>query len=202
MADDDVTKHNDGVLMKLDTAQKIREYAEGLGCNEKQADVFVSSLGKFFEWTGARLLFKGQGGVKTWAMDPTVAAFFKDEYSFLLPAPKAAPAEFEGKSVEIDPAVVASALAGNITAKGKVARAFGDDVEATNLFLKAESKKRDGTVAADDPHKGKTENNPWSALNWNVTRQGSVAKADFALAQRLAKAANSFIGATHPSKAA
>jgi hypothetical protein len=41
--------------------------------------------------------------------------------------------------------------------------------------------------------------NPWSAEAWNITRQGSVARAlGVEKAQQIAKAAGSFLGATRP----
>ncbi len=58
--------------------------------------------------------------------------------------------------------------------------------------------ERPGGKENHDKPKG---DNPWSAEGWNVTKQGSVARADFALATQLAKAAGSYVGATRPRAA-
>lgn len=47
-----------------------------------------------------------------------------------------------------------------------------------------------------------TGNNPWTAEHWNITEQAKVMSQDRAKAEKLAKAANSKIGAISPTKAA
>jgi hypothetical protein len=196
-------ENKESVFHKLDEQRVIADFADSICGSDQQAGVFTASCAKFFEWSGGRLFFKAQGGEKIAAIDPRVKEFFKTEYPFLLPTPKAAPAEFDGKTVDVDPAVVASALAGNFTAKGRVVKAFGD-VAAAELFLKAEAKKQDGDSGKtdDNPHDKDHSENPWAAGAWSLTRQGAIYKSDPALAQRLAKSAGSFIGATKPGKAA
>lgn len=44
--------------------------------------------------------------------------------------------------------------------------------------------------------------NPWSVEGWNLTKQMQTHRSDPALAERLAKSANSRIGAAHASKVA
>lgn len=45
--------------------------------------------------------------------------------------------------------------------------------------------------------------NPWSAAGWSLTRQGSIVKSlGLEAAQRMAKSAGSFVGATGPARAA
>ncbi|MCK1346031.1 hypothetical protein ABIC03_007076 [Bradyrhizobium sp. RT6a] len=51
------------------------------------------------------------------------------------------------------------------------------------------------------PESRATKSNPWTASNWNITRQGEVLKAlGIEKAQGIAKAAGSFIGATKPAR--
>jgi hypothetical protein len=197
-----MTVGNESVLHKLDEQRVIRDFADELCGSDKQADAFVAACGKFFQWTGGRLLYLAPGGEKIAAIDPRVKEFFANEYAFLLPTPKAAPTEFDGKTVDVAPELIESALAGNLTDKGKIVRAF-NDVGAAELFLKAEAKKRDGTNKDDaNPHDKNRTDNPWSPQGWSLTRQGAVYKSDPALAARLAKCAGSYIGATKPGKAA
>ena len=151
-----MTKELDDFFHKQNTEIAIREFADELCGSDKQAAAFTASCSRFFELnSGGGLFFKMPSGEKVSAIrDPRVKEFFKSEYPFFMPPPKEAAAEFHGRTVEVDPAVVASALAGNLTAKGKVARAFGDDVSAADLFLKAEAKKASGGKGddADNPH--------------------------------------------------
>lgn len=198
-------ENKESIYHKFDEQRIIRDFADNLcGDDDNRAGVFVASCAKFFEWSGGRLFFKKAGGEKIAATDPSVKEFFVENYKFLLPPPKVEEHEFNGGTVEIDPSIIESALGGSLTSKGKIARAFGADntssaasraaAEKTELFLKAETKKRGGS---DD---GPKASNPWSAGGWNLTKQMQTHRADPALAERLAKAAHSRIGAAHPSK--
>lgn len=142
----------DRVLRAMDQEIKLRDWAEALGCNERQAAAFVRVFadGKTFEWDGTRMVFHEGGGVTSIATDKNgnALAYLKSEYEFLLPAPKPEPvAGYD--NVQIDPAIVDAALSGHMTSKGKIARALGDDAEATELFLKAEAQKRG--INGNDP---------------------------------------------------
>jgi hypothetical protein len=57
---------------------------------------------------------------------------------------------------------------------------------------------------ANDSTKAKpAKDNPWLGSNWNTTKQGQIVRAlGLPAAQRIAKAAGSFVGATKPAKAA
>jgi hypothetical protein len=100
----------------------------------------------------------------------------------------------------IAPEVVTAARAGNITARGKVFVALGRDQAALDALLAApaaDTKKLD----ADPAFKGKV--NPWRAEYWSKTEQGRIAKTlGVAVAERMARAANSTLGATKPSRIA
>jgi hypothetical protein len=96
---------------------------------------------------------------------------------------------------------------GNMTARSRLTKELGEATateRAKEWGLKgiADFKTRGSRPGGEQQKEKPKGDNPWSAENWNVTRQGSVAKADFALAQRLAKAAGSYIGATKPAKVA
>jgi hypothetical protein len=102
-----------------------------------------------------------------------------------------------------------AALAGNVSAHGRLLRTLG--AEKYQQWCKDHAAKP-GKVAdeaaaaaalanADD----KTKDNPWSSEpgKWSVTRQGQVVRAlGIEAAQRIAKAAGSYVGATKPAKAA
>ena len=91
-----------------------------------------------------------------------------------LPVPPEKPINetFEGRNVTIDRAIVDLALAGNMTAKVQVAKAFGADTsnspaslkasEEADLFLKAEHSKRTKLETGDEKGDPKGTN-PWSA---------------------------------------
>jgi hypothetical protein len=210
------TENKESMYHKLDKQRVIRDFADAIcGDDGKKADVFFNSCSRYFEWSGGRLFFKKAGGEKIAATDPTVKQFFAEEYAFLLPAPKAEEHEFEGVNVTIDPLTVESALGGNITSKGAIAKIFGARPDAsaavqtaaaekTELFLQAERVKRNvGERERDDGGKFKTKaSNPWSLEGWNLTKQMQTHRADPALAERLAKAANSRVGAARPTKVA
>lgn len=110
------------------------------------------------------------------------------------------PHRFIGEAV-IDPAVINAARAGNITARGKVFVALGRDQAALDALLAApaaDKKKLD----ADPAFKGHA--NPWRGGSaWSITEQGRIVRTlGLAVAQRMAEAAGSRIGATKPSRAA
>ncbi len=104
----------------------------------------------------------------------------------------------------------AAFVEGNLTARGKLVKAN----PALALARAKEYGLRDlsdfsrGTVPSNTPtgekkptNKGK--DNPWSAENWNITKQGALIKVmGLDGAARMAKAAGSHIGATRPTKAA
>ena len=195
---------------KLDQQVKVREFFESLGCSDRQADVAVRSFGndeKTFKWTGAALMWvQPDGTTSKAAFDPRCREFLEREYEFLLPPKKTVEEEFAGVNVSIDPAVLDAALGGSITALGTIAKAFGANgtynaaskaaADKAELFIRAERAKRGG----DGGNKEQHSTNPWSRAAWNITEQGRIAKSDLALANRLAAAAGSRLGATRPSQ--
>jgi hypothetical protein len=110
------------------------------------------------------------------------------------------PHRFIGDGAVIDPALIAAAKSGNMTARSKVFVALGKDQAALDALLAApapDAKKLD----ADPAYKG--NGNPWRPENWSITSQGRIIRTlGVAVAERMARAANSRIGATKPSRAA
>lgn len=97
------------------------------------------------------------------------------------------------------------------------AQAFGGNFTSRNLLVKqiglAAADARAREWGLDGIHDYKTKptwpggqiekpksSNPWSAAGWNLTKQMQTHRADPALAERLAKAANSHIGAARATK--
>jgi len=214
------TENKNSVYHKLDQDNAIRDFGDALcGDDGKKADVFFASCSRYFDWSGGRLFFKKAGGEKIAATSPEVKTFFETEYPFLMPPAKVEKHEFNGSNVTIEPSLIESALGINgappsLTAKGQIARAFGADnsnsaasraaAEKAELFLRAEATKRgSGERERDDGGKFVAKSsNPWSLEGWNLTKQMQTHRADPALAERLAKAAHSRIGAAHATKAA
>ena len=196
-------EHNDEVVRKLTEKNKVAEFAmSALKMDERRADVFAKACGDYFTWDGT-LKFKGAGG-EVAADDPACKGFFEREYDFLLPTPKAK----EQNGADIPAEMIAAAIT-NMTVRSQVFKKLhGDKPKSAEGDTRADLEK----LLAGERAKGGTNNgnsggkvkgdNPWSAEHWNLTKQGSVAKSDLGLAQRLAKAAGSFIGATRPAKAA
>jgi hypothetical protein len=126
-------EHNDEVLRKLTEKNKIAEFAmQTLGMDERRAEVFGAACGSFFTWDGT-LKFKGASG-QVPADDPSCTGFFQffqREYSFLVP-----PKTNGDGNPQVDPALLAAARSGNLTAKGRLLRdSFHGDVVALDKAL-------------------------------------------------------------------
>lgn len=164
-----MTEAVDKFLLKLDQEEKIREFADTICDTDAKAKAFVRTCGEFLEWNGNRLMFRAGEGTKLPVHhDPhnTAMKFFREKFDFLLTPERKAP---EGAQLEVklDPATVASARAGNLTAKGALARALGggDDTKgaaAVELFLKGEAVKS-GDVVRNNVN-GRTTDNPFTRL--------------------------------------
>lgn len=192
-----------------DLNQKVFEYAmEKHGCTHEQAEAFAATQVGKFSWTGVRLIWND---TKTPAVDePAAKAYYgQDKFKFLLP--QKAPAADQQDGPQVPPNILELALMGNVTAFGKISRALGDaDRATTERFIAAEREKRTNNKNDGDRNRDEggrfTEkpkaSNPWSAEGWNLTKQMQTHRADPALAERLAKAANSRVGAARPTKVA
>ena len=99
-----------------------------------------------------------------------------------------------------------AALAGNVSAHGKLLRTLGKERYAQ--WCKEHAAKPgkvadEAAAAAAADAADKTKDNPWLPDKWSVTRQGQIVRSlGIEAAQRIAKAANSHVGATKPAKAA
>lgn len=197
----DVSEHNEKVLRKAERLQRIHELWKAIpGTTDEMAIAASSTLAERFDWTGSVLNLDGKP-----ATAEAVREHFGTNYGFLFP-PKSANAD----KPDVDAQLLASARAGNITAKGRLVRQLGslaavDAVLADKSNTGADDTARDEKgrfVGATPQEKEAAANNPWGP-NWSVTRQGQIVRSlGIEAAQRIAKAANSHIGATKPAKAA
>jgi len=104
----------------------------------------------------------------------------------------------------------ATALAGNVSAHGRLHRTLGPERyqqwckdHAAKPGKAADEVAAATAAAAAANGDDKTKDNPWLAEKWSVTRQGQLVRAlGIEAANRIAKAAGSHVGATKPAKAA
>jgi hypothetical protein len=186
-----MTEALDKVLAAVDLHDRAYKLAQSWGATEELAEVFATSQKEKFKWDGVNLIWNASGKPAVDG-DDCKAHFTQGALAALFP-------KAETKGPDVDAVTLESARAGNMTAYSRIVREHG---KATADTLLAQ-KKSDTAAQVDAPvTKEKPTNNPWSAGSWSVTAQGRVYKTDPALAARLAKAANSHIGATKPSKAA
>ena len=179
----------DEIVRDLERDNLTHRYFMSLGSTDEQAAAAsaYAAKAKLFKFDGAVLSFNEKP-----VNDPEcgVVEYLKtNKLDFLLPPPKAKDAD----APDIDPKLVEAART-NLTAKGRLYKEVGPAMAETLLAAKPADK------AADKPApKGP---NPWRAGEWNVTAQGRIVKANRELAAKLATSANSYIGATKPSRAA
>jgi hypothetical protein len=196
-----MTEDLDKVLRKADRIQRVHELWKAIpGATDEMAIAASSTLAERFDWTGSVLNLDGKP-----ATAEAVREHFGTNYGFLFP-PKSENAD----APKVDPQLLASARAGNITAKGRLVRQLGslaaaDAVIADKSNTGADDTTRDSKgrfVGATPQEKEAAANNPWGP-NWNATRQGQIVRQlGIAAAQRIAKAANSHVGAVRPAKVA
>jgi len=184
----------DKVLLKADRIQRVYELLRSYGADEQQAHVGSTALAEKFTWTGSVLTFNVTG--KLAVDDPACREYIAKDYAFLLPPPKAADAP------NVDPELLALAKAGNMTARSKIFVAVGRDGAKLDALMT--ETKPDVPNTPDKPapkqHKGI---NPWSQEHWNISAQGKlIREIGLAAATGIAKSADSYVGATRPSRAA
>jgi hypothetical protein len=99
----------------------------------------------------------------------------------------------------------ASAFGGNFTARNRLVKQIG--IEAADARAKEwgldgiHDYKTKPTQPGAQREKAKSSN-PWSVEGWNLTKQMAAHRSDPLLAERLATAAHSHVGAAHPTKVA
>jgi hypothetical protein len=194
------------LVRKLTERNKIADFAmQVLKMDERRADAFVKVCGDYLKWDGT-LQFKTASGQYVAADDEKCTGFFRREFDYLIPAQTV-----EEQQADIPPGLIEKAKDGNWTARGQIFnllfRGKGSEDETKkqlDALLKGEAPKDggDGERKRDASGKFVTEgreadaSNPWSKDGWNLTSQGRVLRNDPARAERLAKSARSFIGAT------
>jgi len=198
-----MTEALDKVLAAHDRIDRVHKYFKSIGSTDEQAATAAAAHADKFVWNGATLEFQGKcvadpdNGVREW--------FTANKLDFLLP-PKSENAD----KPKVDPQLLASARAGNITAKGRLVRQLGSLAAADAVLADKANTGTDDTprdekgrfVGATPQEKEAAANNPWGS-NWNVTRQGQIVRSlGIEAAQRIANAAGSYVGATKPAKAA
>jgi hypothetical protein len=192
------------VLRKLTQTNKVAAFGmQVLGMDEKRAEALTKVCGDNLVWDGT-LQFKKADGTFVAADDPQCIEFCKTQFDYLIPAKTVE----EQQQVEIAPELIERART-NMTARGqvysKLYKGKGSEAEtqaALDKLLKGEGdgeRKRNVKGEFVPDNREADASNPWSRLGWNLTAQGRVLKNDPARAERLAKSARSFIGATRPT---
>jgi hypothetical protein len=188
----------DAALAKIDHHQRTLEFAQALGCSYPQAQAFTALHKDKFKWNGAVLSWGATGRPAADEVETVKKFMVENDYKFLLP--DADP--LKDTTIKADPAMIQSALDGNITAKGKLLRdTFHGDMAALETALTARREKAAANKA------GRTEkdvaehrNNPFSAAGWNVSRQGQLVKAmGEKKAADIAAAVGCTLGSTKPN---
>jgi len=203
-------EQNKELVRTLTERNKVADYAmQVLGLDERRADAFVKVAGSFLRWDGT-LQFKNASGVYVAADDPQAKGFFEREFDYLIPEKKV-----EGQQADIPSELIERART-NMTARGQVFNLLykgkgteGETQKQLDKLLKDEApkdgdgeRKRDASGKFIPEGREADASNPWSRDGWNLTAQGRVLKNDPARAERLAKSARSFIGATCPAQGA
>ena len=184
----------DKALSAIDHRQRTLDFAQSLGCTYEQAKVFADSQRDKFKWNGAVLSWGATGAPAADKVEKIKAHMRENGLSFLLP-----PADPIKDQINADPALLQSAVDGNLTAKGKLLRdTFKGDLPALERALAAKRENR----AANKGNGADHANNPWSAKGWNVTRQGQLTRAaGEKKAAEMAAAVGCKLGATRPNPA-
>jgi hypothetical protein len=199
----DVSEHNEKVLRKAERLQRIHELWKAIpGTTDEMAIAASATLAERFDWTGSVLNLDGKP-----ATAEAVREHFGTNYGFLFP-PKLENADVP----KVDPQLLASARAGNMTAKSRLFVQVGRDqaklaaVLADKSNTGADDTARDEKgrfVGATPQEKEAAKSNPWTAENWNVSRQGQIVRQlGIEAATRISRNAGSYPGATRPAKVA
>ncbi len=182
----------DKELAKIDHHQRTLDFAQSLGCSYEQAKVFADSQRDKFRWNGAVLSWGATGRPAADEVEAVKAHMRENKLDFLLPAEK------PQDQINADPAQIEAALAGNLTAKGKLLRdTFKGDLTALETALTQRREKIKGANGADNPDHS---TNPFSAKGWSISKQGQIVKAmGEAKAAQVAAAVGCTLGSTRPN---
>lgn len=152
----EIAEHNENVLRNIERNQLVEKFAESIGCSAEQASTIAKAFSERFEFDGAVLSFKGQP--ITQARDAVIAHFRENKLDFLLP--KAGEAE----TPDINPDLLASARAGNMTSYSRIAREHGK-VTADKLLAAKQLTGKDDNADQD------TSKNPWRSKDFRTDRE-------------------------------
>ena len=190
------------LVRKLTETNKIADFGmQVLGMDERRAEAFIKVCGDYLKWDGT-LQFKTASGAYVAADDEQCTGFFRREFDYLIPAKPAG----EEQQAIIAPEMIEKART-NMTARGQVFNLLykgkGTEVETQaqlDKLLKGGERERDANGRFVERGGEPDASNPWSRQGWNLTAQGRALRNDPARAERLAKSAHSFIGATRPAQ--
>ncbi len=197
-ADEQRQREIDLALLKIEKQDLIYDFFhERMNLDEKTAMLMASASINDFNYNGVVLTY---GKTNRRLNDGAVAEHFRTEYPNIFAPPKSREERRGGggddNSTNIESALIADALAGSLTAKGRVFVALGlsskDPAAVARLdaFLDEQRVKiAPGGNVKDDAGDLKLANgsNPWHPDNFNLLRQMQIFKADPALAARLSK---------------
>jgi hypothetical protein len=212
-----MNKELDEVLLEMSKRDRIAETFMSLGASHEQAEVAANTKNVVnqFDWNGATLtfqkkpLYKRDDGalVKAWVQE--------NKYDFLLPLAEADPV----KRLNIAPALIESAKAGNWTSIGALARLLGSREAAEALIAEKVGDKTGDIGVVDDKTQApvkvpalKGATNPWTPdctdaagrPAWSAAarrRQSDTVKSlGPAVSASIAKSANppAFLGSPRP----
>jgi hypothetical protein len=147
---DEVRDHNEQVLRNIDRVDRVHKYFKSIGSTDEQAATAAAAHAEKFVWNGATLEFQGKPVADP---DNGVREFFeKNKLDFLLP-----PKSDSTKQHDVDPDLLASARAGNQTARQSIYKQLGD-IAATDALIAEKP-----TKVADD-----ASTNPWRSANFRT----------------------------------
>ena len=156
------------LLQKLDTRHHVHDYLKTLGASDEVASLIASSEQvRNFVWNGVALTWKDTG--KPVTDEPAAKSYFtKGPFKTLFVNGKEAGGDGHP---QVDPVLVESARAGNLTDKGRLLRSLNGDVQALDTILAA---KGDGDDKVANGANGHDNKNPFFKLRKS---DGTIDKA-------------------------
>lgn len=164
-----MTTETDAALLKREKLDRVYDFFHSvLSLDEATAMLMAKAEQDQFEWNSVRLTY---GKDKKSALDPSVSEHYRATYpNIIRPEQKGAN---DTTPPEVDAALVAEALAGSLTAKGRVLDAMKLDphnpasVIRVDAFLAEAKAKANGGDKPDLTH----ANNPFTKLR---TKDGKI----------------------------
>jgi hypothetical protein len=154
-------KELDAALLKLETKHRFESFLIKIGASAEAAKLISSSPDQLakVQWDGVNLHF-GKSDLAA-VDDPAARTHFLDgPFKALFTPPQADVHD----DTQLDEALVASARAGNITAKGRLLRSLDGDVEALNAALADKGDSHDKGANGHDKSLLNGSSNPFFKL--------------------------------------